>query len=280
MVGLLRGDDGRVLGVRVPGADGRRGPDPGRTHHRRGRYRIPRRARGRGTAPEPRQAASAILYRYVAQVPSTGYVWGYGDGAAAGLIPTNARRDVRVRVHHTRANACTPARGRRGCLRQPARRRPGSAGRRRTSGWRSRSPARLARNARTRPTLVRSRMGPGRRRRLLQGPDHHARAHRRTPRRGAVVGRCARRRSAALRPSSPWRTTRTPATGCRRLGRSDGVGLSLRLGRRPDPDAATRSELRDERRDGPSVRSSDAAARPCVSPWPLPAYLSTTCSRW
>jgi flavin-dependent dehydrogenase len=36
------------------------------------------------------RAASALLYRYVADVPSQGYVWGYGDGAAAGLIPTNA----------------------------------------------------------------------------------------------------------------------------------------------------------------------------------------------
>jgi 2-polyprenyl-6-methoxyphenol hydroxylase-like FAD-dependent oxidoreductase len=36
------------------------------------------------------RAASAVLYRYVADVPSRGYVWGYGDRAAAGLIPTNS----------------------------------------------------------------------------------------------------------------------------------------------------------------------------------------------
>ena len=37
------------------------------------------------------RAASAMLYRYVDQVPSNGYVWAYGaSAAAAGLIPTNA----------------------------------------------------------------------------------------------------------------------------------------------------------------------------------------------
>jgi flavin-dependent dehydrogenase len=33
--------------------------------------------------------AGAVLYRYVRDLPTTGYEWAYGDRAAAGLIPTN-----------------------------------------------------------------------------------------------------------------------------------------------------------------------------------------------
>jgi flavin-dependent dehydrogenase len=90
VVGLLRDGDGRVLGVRLPAADG------GEVAIRAGlsvgadglgslvarEVGAPVRSRGR--------AASAVLYRYVEQVPSTGYVWAYGEAAAAGLIPTNA----------------------------------------------------------------------------------------------------------------------------------------------------------------------------------------------
>ncbi len=36
------------------------------------------------------RTASAVLYRYVEDLPTVGYEWGYGDRAAAGLIPTNA----------------------------------------------------------------------------------------------------------------------------------------------------------------------------------------------
>ena len=90
VVGLLRDDDGRVLGVRTPGADRREVPL---------RAALTIGADGVGSlvaheagAPFVSRglAASAILYRYVAEVPSEGYVWGYGDRAAAGLIPTNA----------------------------------------------------------------------------------------------------------------------------------------------------------------------------------------------
>ena len=35
------------------------------------------------------QTCSAVLYRYLADVPADGYQWAYGAGAAAGLIPTN-----------------------------------------------------------------------------------------------------------------------------------------------------------------------------------------------
>jgi flavin-dependent dehydrogenase len=36
------------------------------------------------------RTSSAILYRYYDGLSAAGYEWGYGDGAAAGLIPTNA----------------------------------------------------------------------------------------------------------------------------------------------------------------------------------------------
>ena len=90
VLGLLRDDDGRVEGVRAAGT-GRRevrvragltvGADGIGSLVARD---VGARVLGRG------RAASAILYRYVAAVPSEGYVWAYGEGTAAGLIPTNA----------------------------------------------------------------------------------------------------------------------------------------------------------------------------------------------
>jgi 2-polyprenyl-6-methoxyphenol hydroxylase-like FAD-dependent oxidoreductase len=35
------------------------------------------------------EAATAVLYRYVADFPAEGYEWAYGDAAGAGAIPTN-----------------------------------------------------------------------------------------------------------------------------------------------------------------------------------------------
>ena len=35
------------------------------------------------------RSAGAVLYRYYAGLPTIGYEWAYGDGVAAGLIPTN-----------------------------------------------------------------------------------------------------------------------------------------------------------------------------------------------
>ena len=89
VLGLLRDATGRVAGVRATtrggadvdlsapvtvGADGIRSLV----------------AREAG-APVVRQGrtASAVLYRYVPGVVCDGYEWAYGDGAAAGLIPTN-----------------------------------------------------------------------------------------------------------------------------------------------------------------------------------------------
>jgi flavin-dependent dehydrogenase len=90
VVGLLRADDGRVLGVRVPRGSG------GEVHIRAG-LTVGADGIGSSVAREVKaaylsrgHAASALLYRYVAGLPADGYVWGYGDGVGAGLIPTNA----------------------------------------------------------------------------------------------------------------------------------------------------------------------------------------------
>lgn len=90
VVGLLRDDDGRVVGVRVPGDSGRELPlRAGLTVGADGIGSLVAREVGAELVSRGRES-SAILYRYVAEIPSEGYVWGYGHGAAAGLIPTNA----------------------------------------------------------------------------------------------------------------------------------------------------------------------------------------------
>lgn len=90
VLGLLRDDAGRVVGVRTSGADGRGvAVRAGLTIGADGVGSLVAREVGAPFVSRGR-AASAILYRYVDHVPSDGYVWGYGDGAAAGLIPTNA----------------------------------------------------------------------------------------------------------------------------------------------------------------------------------------------
>jgi 2-polyprenyl-6-methoxyphenol hydroxylase-like FAD-dependent oxidoreductase len=90
VIGLLRGDDGRVLGIRVLSGSGEEtliraeltiGADGIGSLVAR---EVDARPMSRGSG------ASAMLYRYVPDMPSEGYVWGYGDGAAAGLISTNA----------------------------------------------------------------------------------------------------------------------------------------------------------------------------------------------
>jgi flavin-dependent dehydrogenase len=88
VTGLLRDDHGRVAGVQVPGTTGS--------------VSVPARfvvgADGVGStvarevaAPVVRQGrhASAVLYRYFADLPADGYEWSYDRSAGAGLIPTN-----------------------------------------------------------------------------------------------------------------------------------------------------------------------------------------------
>jgi flavin-dependent dehydrogenase len=90
VVGLLRDDGGRVLGLRTAAGPGREvSIRAGLTVGADGIASLVAREVGAPYLSRGR-AASALLYRYVADVPSTGYVWAYGEGAAAGLIPTNA----------------------------------------------------------------------------------------------------------------------------------------------------------------------------------------------
>ena len=88
VTGLERDPRGRVTGVRTVGALGTRVI----------RARLTVGADGIGSTVAAEVAApvlrsgvsgSAVLYRYLADLPAEGYEWAYGDGAAAGLIPTN-----------------------------------------------------------------------------------------------------------------------------------------------------------------------------------------------
>jgi flavin-dependent dehydrogenase len=88
VTGLLRDDRGRVAGVRARGTVG--------TLEMRARLTVGADGIGSGVArdvgaPVVRQGrtAGAALYRYVTGLPADGYLWAYGDHAAAGLIPTN-----------------------------------------------------------------------------------------------------------------------------------------------------------------------------------------------
>ena len=121
VVGLLRDPDGRVLGVRMTGADGHDVPvRAGLTIGADGVGSLVAREVGAPFVNRGRKA-SAILYRYVSDIPSEGYVWGYGDGAAAGLIPTNAGETSCS--WPPLPSVCVPsARGHRRRLRRPARR--------------------------------------------------------------------------------------------------------------------------------------------------------------
>ena len=89
VVGLLRDDAGWVRGVHAVDRHGR-GAEL--------RASLTVGADGVGSlvarevdAPVVRlgRAGSGLLYRYVAGLPADSYTWAYGDGAAAGMIPTN-----------------------------------------------------------------------------------------------------------------------------------------------------------------------------------------------
>ena len=86
---LLRDDTGRVLGVRAVDRTGRStdlraaltvGADGVRSAVAR-LVGAPVVRRGRG--------GGAVLYRYHADIDAAGYEWAYGEGATAGLLPTN-----------------------------------------------------------------------------------------------------------------------------------------------------------------------------------------------
>jgi flavin-dependent dehydrogenase len=89
VTGLRRDDSGRVCGVYLVGRAGRALELPAVTTV--GADGIRSTVADLVQAPVVRhgRTASAVLYRYVAGLRTDGYEWAYGDGAAAGLIPTN-----------------------------------------------------------------------------------------------------------------------------------------------------------------------------------------------
>lgn len=85
---LLR-DGGRVTGVRALDRRGREWTLPAATTvGADGAGSTVATLTGAGIRRRAR-VAGAVLYRYHADLDATGYEWAYGDGAAAGLIPTN-----------------------------------------------------------------------------------------------------------------------------------------------------------------------------------------------
>ena len=92
VTGVLRGDDGRVTGVRVRTTDGRErdvlsdlvvGAD--------GRSSLVAAEVGATTLVQGR-AATAIVYGYLENLPTDGYEWFYAPRRGAGLIPTTGGR--------------------------------------------------------------------------------------------------------------------------------------------------------------------------------------------
>lgn len=89
VTGLLHGRDGAVQGVRVAGSGGR-------TEHLHSwltvgadGVRSTVAAATGASVQRSEPAGGAVLFRYHADFPATGYEWAYGPGAAAGLLPTN-----------------------------------------------------------------------------------------------------------------------------------------------------------------------------------------------
>ena len=89
VTGMLHDDSGRVRGVHAVDRAGRVLELPAVTTV--GADGIRSTVADLVQAPVIRRgrSASSVLYRYVAGLPTDGYEWAYGDGAAAGLIPTN-----------------------------------------------------------------------------------------------------------------------------------------------------------------------------------------------
>jgi 2-polyprenyl-6-methoxyphenol hydroxylase-like FAD-dependent oxidoreductase len=89
VTGLVRSATGRVSGVRLSPSGGREQLLSSRVVV--GADGLRSLVAAQVGAPVLRQgrAASAFLYRYLAELPTDGYEWAYGLGSAAGLIPTN-----------------------------------------------------------------------------------------------------------------------------------------------------------------------------------------------
>jgi len=88
VVGLTRDADGRVTGVATGGPSGGDDLAAEVVVGADGLRSVVAREVGAATLRRG-TAASAVLYRYVRDLDVVGYEWFYGNGAAAGLIPTN-----------------------------------------------------------------------------------------------------------------------------------------------------------------------------------------------
>ena len=200
VISLLH-EDGRVVGVRARDAEGR-------DHTIRAAVTVGadgvRSTVAAGVdAPVVWQGrrAGSVLYRYYADLPASGYEWAYGEGVAAGLIPTNdGLTCVFVgtspeRMRALRSTGVAHAFGAVLAGSSPA------LHERVADGAPVGGPLGWPCHAGVPPTLLGSGLGLGRGRGLLQGPDHHPRHHRRPARR-----RAARRRPRG-RPGGHGRRT-------------------------------------------------------------------------
>ena len=89
VTGLLRDRDGRVSGVRTADRDGRTGSARSAYVVGADGFRSVVAETAGANVERLGRHASAVRYAYVAGLDAPGYEWMYGDGAAAGLIPTN-----------------------------------------------------------------------------------------------------------------------------------------------------------------------------------------------
>ena len=86
---LLRDPDGRVRGVAAQEANGARLTLEGAIVVGADGFRSVVAQETQAPYVRHGTSASAMLYRYVEGFPGDGYEWAYGDGSAAGLLPTN-----------------------------------------------------------------------------------------------------------------------------------------------------------------------------------------------
>ena len=93
VTGLLRDPDSaeRVVGVRARHRDGRSLDIRGRITVGADGIRSLVANQAEADVVRAGRTASAMLYRYFADLPTAGYEWAFGDHSAAGLIPTNHR---------------------------------------------------------------------------------------------------------------------------------------------------------------------------------------------
>jgi 2-polyprenyl-6-methoxyphenol hydroxylase-like FAD-dependent oxidoreductase len=89
MTALRRDENGRVRGVRATGRSGRAVELSASTTVGADGVKSTVAALAQAPTLSQGRSSSAVLYRYLADIPPDGYEWAYRAGAAAGVIPTN-----------------------------------------------------------------------------------------------------------------------------------------------------------------------------------------------